>query len=356
MSVSAPLRAAPARFAVPEGAHADAPPERRGVPRDGVRLMVVRPGGVDHARFRDLPGHLDPGDLLVVNTSATLPAALDARRADGRAAALHIATALDDGDWVVELRRPDGGGPAADAVRGERLALPGGRALRLRAPHPDPAARWSRFWRARPRPAAGLPGYLSRHGRPIAYGPSAGRFPLSDRQNVYATTPGSAEMASAGRPFTAPLLVRLMARGVTVAPVLLHAGVSSPERPEPPQAERFAVPPDTARLANSAGAAGRRVVAVGTTATRALESAAGPDGAVRPASGWTDLVLGPDRHARVVTGLVTGLHEPEASHLLLLEAVAGRELVDAAYAEAVREGYLWHEFGDAMLVLPRRLR
>jgi S-adenosylmethionine:tRNA ribosyltransferase-isomerase len=98
------------------------------------------------------------------------------------------------------------------------------------------------------------------------------------------------------------------------------------------------------------------VIAVGTTVTRALESAAGPDGEVRAASGWTGLVLGPGRPARVVSGLITGLHEPEASHLLLLEAVAGPDLVRAAYDEAVAAGYLWHEFGDAMLFLPRRLR
>ena len=193
--------------------------------------------------------------------------------------------------------------------------------------------------------------YLARHGRPIAYGHLAGRFPLSDHQNVYAEAPGSAEMASAGRPFTAPLLVRLMARGVTVAPVVLHAGVSSPEASEPPPPERFEVPADTARLVRGAAAAGRRVVAVGTTVTRALESAAGPDGTVRAAAGagptscWAR--TGP---ARVVTGLITGLHEPEASHLLLLEAVAGPDLVRVAYEEAVAERYLWHEFGDSMLV------
>jgi S-adenosylmethionine:tRNA ribosyltransferase-isomerase len=119
--------------------------------------------------------------------------------------------------------------------------------------------------------------------------------------------------------------------------------------------ERFAVPTDTARLVRSAAAAGRRVVAVGTTAARALESAAGPDGSARAAGGWTGLVLGPDRPARIVTGLVTGLHEPQASHLLLLESVAGPDLVRAAYDEAITAGYLWHEFGDSMLFLPRRL-
>jgi S-adenosylmethionine:tRNA ribosyltransferase-isomerase len=353
---AAPLRAAPPPFAIPPGAAATAPPERRGVPRDGVRLMVVRPAGVTHRRFRDLTDELEAGDLLVVNTSATLPAALDAARGDGRPSVLHVSADLGDGEWVVEVRRPDGAGPAADAERGERLRLPGGRRLRLAAPFPDPAAPAGRLWRARARPATELSAYLADHGRPIAYGHLRGRFPLSDRQNVYAADSGSAEMASAGRPFTAALLVRLMARGVTIAPVVLHAGVSSPERSEPPPPERFAVPADTARLARSAASAGRRVVAVGTTATRALESAAGADGTVRAASGWTDLVLGPDRPARAVTGIVTGLHEPEASHLLLLEAVAGPGLVRAAYEEAVAERYLWHEFGDSMLFLPRPRR
>jgi S-adenosylmethionine:tRNA ribosyltransferase-isomerase len=195
------------------------------------------------------------------------------------------------------------------------------------------------------------PVYLSEHGRPITYRYLTGDYPLEDFQTVYATVPGSAEMASAGRPFTAPLLVALMAHGVTVAPVVLHAGVSSQELHEPPLPERFEVPAATARLVQSARAAGRRVIAVGTTVVRALESA-GSGGRVRAARGWTDLMLGPQRPARVVTGLLTGLHAPEASHLLLLEAVAGPALVAAAYDEAVDRGYLWHEFGDSMLFQP----
>jgi S-adenosylmethionine:tRNA ribosyltransferase-isomerase len=179
-----------------------------------------------------------------------------------------------------------------------------------------------------------------------------GDFPLEAYQNVYATEFGSAEMASAGRPFSERLLVRLMARGVVVAPLTLHTGVSSPEAHEPPAPERFAVPEVTARLVGATRRAGGRVVAVGTTVTRALESATGEDGETRPAAGWTDLVLGAERPARAVTGLVTGLHAPEASHLELLEAVAGAGLVERAYAAAVRGGYLWHEFGDAMLFLP----
>jgi S-adenosylmethionine:tRNA ribosyltransferase-isomerase len=137
-----------------------------------------------------------------------------------------------------------------------------------------------------------------------------------------------------------------------VLPLVLHTGVSSPEVHEPPSPERFAVPEVTARLVTATRRAGGRVVAVGTTVTRALETATGDDGRTRAAEGWTDLVLGPDRPARAVTGLVTGLHAPEASHLLLLEAVAGVDLVRRAYDAAVAERYLWHEFGDSMLFLP----
>jgi S-adenosylmethionine:tRNA ribosyltransferase-isomerase len=194
--------------------------------------------------------------------------------------------------------------------------------------------------------------YLARHGRPIAYGYVTGRWPLAAYQTVFARDPGSAEMPSAARPFSAGLVTALVSRGVLVAPVTLHAGVSSLEVGEPPQAERYRVPVATARLVNHVRRSGRRVVAVGTTVARALETVAAPDGTVRPGAGWTELVLGPQRPARAVTGLVTGWHEPGASHLLLLEAVAGAELVGRAYAEAVRERYRWHEFGDSCLLLP----
>ncbi len=338
------------RFVLPADREATAPPERRGLTRDGVRLLVAEPGRITHRRFADLADHLGPGDLLVVNTSATLPAALDARRPGGGSTVVHVSTTLDDGTWVVEPRRPDG--PDLGVVAGDVLTLDGGVALELVTPYPDPGVTVTRLWRARTNPERIAPEFLAAHGRPIGYGYLAGAYPLAEYQTVYATEPGSAEMASAGRPFTERLLVRLMARGVVVAPIVLHAGVSSPEKHEPPMPERFTVPATTARLVGSTRAAGGRVVAVGTTVVRALETAADPDGTVHPASGWTDLVLAPDRPARVVTGLVTGLHAPEASHLLLLEAVAGPELVGRAYDAAVEHGdYLWHEFGDSTLFL-----
>jgi S-adenosylmethionine:tRNA ribosyltransferase-isomerase len=337
-------------FSLPADAEATAPPEWRGLARDEVRLMAVRPAGAVSTVFRDLPDLLEPGDLVVVNTSATLPARLSARRADGVVVPLHVSTTLDDGSWVVEVRRPDNSGPDLGVEPGTALQVPGG--VRVTLLEAFPRGRPSRLWRARTDPGTAAPALLSRHGQPVRYGYLHGTFPLAEYQNVYATEPGSAEMASAGRPFSDRLLVRLMARGIPVVPLILHTGVSSPELHEPPYPERFAVPEITARLATSVRRAGRRVIAVGTTVTRALETATDEDGVTHAAAGWTDLVLGPDRPARGVTGLITGLHAPEASHLLLLEAVAGPDLVDAAYRRATAEHYLWHEFGDSMLFLP----
>jgi S-adenosylmethionine:tRNA ribosyltransferase-isomerase len=340
------------RFALPPGSEATAPPERRGVARDGVQLLVASPDQVRHRHFRDLADVLEPGDLVVVNTSGTLPAAVDAVRRTGQRPVVHVSTVLDDGSWVVEVRRPDNSGPVDDVVPGEELDLAGGLYLTVTDSFPVPGVPGSRLWQATAPSRVDRVTYLADHGRPIRYGYLTGAWPLGDLQNVYAGEPGSAEMASAGRPFTERLLVRLVSRGVVVAPLVLHTGVSSPEKHEPPAPEPYDVPVATTDLVNLTRRAGRRVVAVGTTVTRALESVAAPDGIVTAGSGWTDLVLGPERPARVVTGLVTGLHEPEASHLLLLEAVAGPDLVRRAYREAVARGYLWHEFGDSMLFLP----
>lgn len=321
-------------------------PEARGLHRDEVRMLVASPGRLVHAQVRDLPDHLAPGDLLVVNTSATLPAAvpLPDRRT------VHVSAQLDEGPWVVEVRRPDNQGPVTDIRPGELLRLPGHQLLRLDDPHPDGQ---SRLWRAIPVPWRDSAEYLAEHGHPIRYPYVQGTVALDDLQTVYADEPGSAEMPSAGRPLSKSTLVRLISKGVVVVPVVLHTGVSSAESQEPPQPERFTVPDVTARLVNETRRVGRRVVAVGTTAARALESAAAGS-RVHAATGWTSLVLGPDRPGRIVDGILTGLHDPQASHLLLLEAVVGGGLVDAAYAEVTTgpHEYLWHELGDTMLLLP----
>jgi S-adenosylmethionine:tRNA ribosyltransferase-isomerase len=328
------------------------PPEARGLARDEVRLLVAQPDRLQHARFHDIARFLEPGDLLVVNTSATLPAAVDGKLGD-RPVVVHFSTAKDDGTWVVELRQPDSSGPLLDAAAGDRVDLPGGARITLVAAHPDASQRTAiRLWRSIVVAADSVEDYLRRRGRPITYDYLRGRWPLSAYQPVFAREPGSAEMPSAARPFTDSLVTELVTSGIAVAPVLLHAGVSSLEAGEAPQAERFRVSATTARLVNDTRRAGGRIVAVGTTVTRALETVASADGEVSAGQGWTDLVLGPDRPARVVGGLITGWHEPDSSHLFVLEAVAGRRLVRDAYQAALESGYLWHEFGDSCLLLP----
>jgi S-adenosylmethionine:tRNA ribosyltransferase-isomerase len=337
-------------FELPAELEAHEPPEARGLTRDGVRLLVgdTARGTVSHHRFTDLPGLLEAGDVLVVNTSGTVPAAVPVLGQDLTA---HLSTQRPDGDWLVELRRADGGAtvPYAGGEAGRRYPLPGGAELELRG-------RYSRrrLWIATPRVRGfdSVAAYLRMHGAPIRYGYVPHEWPISAYQTVFATEPGSAEMPSAARPFTDRLVTRLVSAGVVLAPVLLHTGVASPEAHERPYPERFAVPATTARIVNQARAAGHRVIVVGTTAVRALESAADDGGTAHAAHGWTELVVTGRRGVRVVDGLLTGFHEPRASHLDMLAAIAPAGLVQRCYAEAIDAGYLWHEFGDLHLLVP----
>jgi S-adenosylmethionine:tRNA ribosyltransferase-isomerase len=340
------------RFERSPGSDATEPPEARGVDRDEVRLLVADTGGVRHSRFAHLGGFLRPGDLLVVNNSATIAAAVDGRRGDGGQIVVHFSTALDDGTWVVELRPPGRAtGHLTDVRVGEVVDLPAGATLTVLESYPEPGGHGARLWRARLAIEGDATGYLARHGRPIRYSYVPSSWPLTAYQTVFANRPGSAEMPSAGRPFSTDLVTSLVSAGVLIAPITLHTGVSSAEAGEPPVAERFELPASTARLVNLTRASGGRVIAVGTTVTRALETGADCDGRASAAAGWTQLVLGPDHPTRVVDGIVTGWHDAGASHLLLLEAVAGPDVVGAAYQAAVTTGYLWHEFGDSALLL-----
>ena len=339
-------------FDLPPELEAGEPPEARGLTRDAVRMMVAwrGTGAIEHSTFALLPAFLEPGDLVVVNTSGTIAAAVEARATDGTMLVIHLSTQLDAARWVVEPRRPVGSTTErwSGPLPSRRLDLGPDATLVLERPY-GPAGR---LWEAHLSLPTRTLTWLATHGRPIRYGYVERPWPLSAYQNVYVTEPGSAEMPSAGRPFTPEIITRLVAKGVGVSPLVLHTGVASLEQDELPYPERARVPATTAERVNAAHATGHRVIAVGTTVVRAIESAADECGLVRPFDGWTDLVITPARGVRAVDGLLTGWHEPEASHLLMLEAVANREVLRRSYEASLAEGYLWHEFGDVQLILP----
>jgi len=329
-------------FVLPEELEAREPAEARGLARDQVRLLVSYRADdrIIHTRFDELPAFLSSNDLLVVNVSATLPAALAATRPDGSEVALHLSTQLDGQIWVVEARK-------TVMTAGERLALPDGGIATFLEPY---SGSW-RLWRARldlPQPAFA---YLQRWGKPIAYPYVRQEWPLEMYQTVYASRPGSAEMPSAGRAFSLDVLRALRRKGVSMAPLVLHAGVSSLEKDEPPYPEWYEVSQETVDAINGTRDRGGRVIAVGTTAVRALESSADVNCELIASQGWTELVITPERRLCFVDGLLTGFHEPKASHLAILEALAGRAHLRKTYAAALEAGYLWHEFGDLHLIL-----
>ena len=331
-------------FVLPASLEAHDPPEARGLPRDGVRMLVSRraSGEISQHGFSDLPGLLLPGDLLVINTTATLPAQVRA----SAELAVHFSGPRPDGSWLTELRLIRGKTtvPNERGYPGQRLALPGGAVLTLEGQVTD------RLWRARLSVAV-VP-YLLRYGSPIRYSYVPREWPLSYYQTVFARDPGSAEMPSASRPFSPSVVTRLVSAGVLIAPLTLHCGVSSLEGDEDPYPEPYDVPPATAHLVNHVRARGGRVIAGGTTVVRALETVAAADGRVAAGAGWASHVVTPETGVRAVDGLLTGLHEPRSSHLRMLAAFAGPELLGRSYRTAIDAGYLWHEFGDVHLLLP----
>ena len=328
-------------FALDAGLHATEPAESTGHSRADVRLLSTDLSARTntHHRFTDLVSLLRQGDLLVVNNSATLPAAVWLDRL-----VVHFSTERDDGTWLVELRRRIGAThkPARIGKPGEWLPLPGGATLKLIGQHSE------RLWIARL--DASVTRYLEQYGRPIRYDYVDRDWPLETYQTVFSTVPGSAEMPSAGRPFTPELVTSLISRGIGFAPITLHTGVASPEVDELPYPERFAVSEYTAGAINATKAAGGRVIAVGTTAVRALESSVGTGGVMWADSGVTSLVITPERGVSIVDGIITGLHEPRSTHLAMLSAIADTSLLADAYRAAIESAYRWHEFGDVHLI------
>ena len=356
---STPLSAI--EFSLPPELEASAPPEARGLRRDQVRLMISHysTDQVKHTRFYHLDKYLEDGDVIVINTSRTRNSALLGTRGDGSVLELHLSIHFDDDLWTVELRRIDEAGKTKhleDAREGELLTLPGAVFAILQGPYVSDCNENTKpsetLWLAKINFPQDVDEYLARYGFPIRYNYVKEKWPLSFYQTVYATEPGSAEMPSAGRPFTPKLMKRLEAKGIKIAPLILHTGVSNLETHEPPYKEFYRVTPETAGLVNEARASGHRVVAVGTTAIRALEAVTNGVGETHAGEGWTCLVITPQRKLRAVNALITGMHEPEATHLAMLESLAGLSHIKLAYEEALRKGYLWHEFGDLHLILP----
>ena len=358
-------------FKLPGELAASRPPEARGLSRDGIRLMVSHymDDRILHSEFYHLPDFLKEGDTLVINTSATMNAAMVAKRGDGTPLELHLSTELPSGEWIVELRKPKGDStvPYYGITPGEVLQLPEGGSVKVLAPYRGmgrsrsiekkgniqiQGKKGSRLWRANLHLPDRLDEYLSQNGFPISYDYVKGSWPSSYYQTVYATETGSAEMPSAGRAFTPELITQLVAQGIQVAPLILHTGVASLESHEPPYDEYYRVPDQTAAEVNTARARGKRVIAVGTTVIRALETVTDKMGKVDPGEGWTDVIVTPSRGIRSVNALLTGFHEPSATHLSMLEALAGPEHLGITYSEALSKRYLWHEFGDLHLILP----
>ena len=351
------------KFSLPPELEASEPPEARGLRRDQVRLMVSNysTDKIKHASFYDLPKFLTRGDLIVINTSRTRNSALLATRADGTVLELHLSTHLADDLWTVEVRSLNEVGKSKhldDARVGEMLSLPDAASATLLGPYisdcNDNSTPSETVWQATVNLPASLllDDYLALHGFPIRYNYVKDKWPLPYYQTVYATETGSAEMPSAGRPFTSELMNKLESKGIKIAPLILHTGISNLETHEPPYKEFYRVPPETAELVNKAHKSGKRIVAVGTTVIRALETVTNADGVTYSGEGWTCLVISPQRRLRTVNALLTGMHEPEASHLAILEALAGLPHIKTAYDAALQEGYLWHEFGDLHLILP----
>jgi S-adenosylmethionine:tRNA ribosyltransferase-isomerase len=339
----------PFTFRIDAAHEAHEPPEARGIERDGVRLLVS--AGDDDpldARFRDLPSVLEAGDLLVVNTSATIPAAFDGCLPDGEPIVLHLSGSLPGDLWLTEIRRPhDGATVPMHVAHAVDVALLAGGTVHLLAPF----AGSERLWLATLDVGGDVLTYALAHGRPIRYRHVHRDWPLSTYESVFAREPGSAEMPSASRPFTHAVVTDLVTRGVLVTPLLLHTGVSSLEGGEAPYPERYRVPATTAANINAVRKGRGRIVAVGTTVVRALATVTDERGTVHPGEGWTEVVVSPDRPVRSVDGLVTGWHEPESSHLMMLEAFASADVLSRAYEAALDLGYLWHEFGDSHLIL-----
>ena len=346
------------RFTLPPDLIAKEPPERRGIARDAVKLMVIDRSDyrIDHTFFYDIGKFLVSGDLMVFNTSRTLPASLVGYgKPAGPLVEVRLAEHLPDDSWLALLLCQNGNGPFSCGIhKGMQIKFD----LGLVATVYDKDERIQRLWKISfSKSGTELLELLYHIGQPIRYEYVSEPWDLDYYQTVYATYPGSAEMPSAGRPFTWKLLFELKRNGVKMAYISLHTGLSSYRDSDLDQRhisseEEYFVGSTTAEQINKTHSLGGRVIAVGTTVVRALETVAADNkGNVKAGHGYTRLHITASHRLKAVDGLLTGLHEPEASHLDLLNAFLPAGRIHEAYKQAIQRKYLWHEFGDMNLIL-----
>ncbi|MYL32450.1 S-adenosylmethionine:tRNA ribosyltransferase-isomerase [Pontibacillus yanchengensis] len=333
-------------FHIPEFLHAEVPPEHKGMSRDEVRLMVLQEDedSAYHKRFEEIDQFLEDGDVIVLNNSRTIPPVLKGCLGKQNVE-IRLSRKISTNQWEALLL-------GTFRQINVPIQFPEGLEATISGLGSEPPLVTLSFSKG----GSSLLDYIYRYGEPVRYEYIHHPWPLETYQTVYGAIPGSVEMPSAGRAFTWDLLSKLKAKGVQTTYIQLHAGLSYYEQnrwPNPKNhPEAFNVPEETARLITQAKQNSNRVIAVGTTVVRALESAVNEHGEVKAISGITRLYI--DQNHRVITvdGLLTGFHEPEASHLHMLTAFLPEKKLMKAYGEALHKGYLWHEFGDMNLILP----
>ena len=346
---------APFTFTLPKELAAKEPAERRGISRDEVRLMVIdrtQNNRVTHTKFDRLNEFLLPGDLLVFNSSRTLPASLKGCQVNGTCLEVRLAHKQPDDSWLALLLCQQGEPFGCGLRNGMELDF----GLGLTATVEKRDSHIHRLWQIRfNHRDTELIDLFYRLGQPVRYSYVSALWDLDYYQTVYAVEPGSAEMPSAGRAFTWKLLFDLKRKGIKTTNIVLHTGLSSYMDDEldaqhPASEEEYFIGEEAAEKINRAKSRGNRIIAVGTTVVRALESVV-ERGRIKARHGYTRLHINAHHSLKAVDALLTGMHEPEASHLDLLTAFLPSEQIKDAYSEAVAKQYLWHEFGDLNLIV-----
>ncbi|KPL58195.1 S-adenosylmethionine:tRNA ribosyltransferase-isomerase [Rossellomorea vietnamensis] len=332
-------------FHIPSSLNATTPIELQGFERDDVRLMVLdrENGQCEHTVFKNLPDFLNEGDVLVFNNSRTLPASLKGKQGN-RNVFLRLSRKRGDNTWDALIL-----GDFHQA--GEPINFPGGVSGHIKGQGSESPLLQVEFNKG----GSELMDFIFKYGEPIRYEYTKEPWPLDYYQNVYGSVPGSVEMASAGRAFTWRLLQALKEKGVGIVFIQLHAGLSYYGNDRWPMPEHhpedYQVSSEAVKEIRHAKDRGKRVIAVGTTVVRTLETVMTQYGGLQPAEGVTNLYISRDTPLQIVDGLITGLHEPEASHLDLLKAFMSEDKLRHAYQTALEKNYKWHEFGDMNVIL-----